>query len=150
MGGARLVSGSGAFGGPRAKVWPGAEWFGTEAGQDIARAAAQRGRGFEPTANRQIVRVDPAVVDRSSAGRRPRSAMVVCDEVGVSLTTSWVGAPVTATQVSRLTETTRPPMVVSMAAALSWLPTIRLASRYAVRSAAPDGETPRCARPARP
>ena len=37
-----------------------------------------------------------------------------------------------------------------MAAAPSGLPTSRLASRSAARSAAPDGETPRCAWPARP
>ena len=65
-------------------------------------------------------------------------------------TVTSVGAPVTATQCSRPAVTARPPSRHSTPTASSGLPTRRLASRRAARSAAPEPETPRWARPGRP
>ena len=121
-----------------------------KAGQHVGRAAAEGLRHLKPTSYGEVVADTRAAADRPAARYRAGAAIGVCDAVGLPPTSSWVGAPVTAIQASRSTMITKPPIVISITAAPSGLPTRRLASAQAVRSAAPEGDTPRWARPGRP
>ena len=118
----------------------------SQSGQHVGRSAAEGRRRLEATPDGQVAaEALPRGLDRQRVPGAQRQRGVRAHPSAVHQHVGRRSGD--RDPVQRRAVTTRPPSRHSMAAASSGLPTSRLASRSAARSAAPDGETPRCAWP---
>ena len=127
--------------GPTASASPARSGAGRCPREHVGRARAEHGGAAEPAAHGEVAAravCEPVECSSAPAGH-------ACASYGsTSCPASRIGphAPVTANHRSREATARSPPIVASITAASSGLPTSRFAVRAAPRSSAPDGATP--------